>query len=329
MISDLLMEKRPGEPGAWVPDKDEKMDLPGSIPFLSVHLGALVGLFLVGCSWTAVGVALALYGVRMFGITAGYHRYLSHRSFKTSRWFQFALSWLATSSAQMGPLWWSSHHRYHHLYSDTEKDVHSPILRTVYWAHVGWIMCSKYMSTITTLVKDLDRYPELRWLNRWHVVPPIVTGCFTFALGAALHRWAPGLGTTSWQLLVWGFFISTVFLYHGTFCINSFCHLMGSRRYQTGDSSRNSLILAIITLGEGWHNNHHRYPASERQGFFWWEIDPTHYGLVVLSWFGLVWELKAPPEDVLREARFFDELEAGLKPAELKTLGLNKTASKA
>jgi stearoyl-CoA desaturase (delta-9 desaturase) len=215
------------------------------------------------------------------------------------------------------------------MYSDTEKDVHSPILRTVYWAHVGWILCTKYMQTITTLVKDLDRYPELRWLNRWHMVPPIVLAAATMGLGGALRHWAPGLGTGPAQMLVWGFFVSTVALYHGTFCINSFCHLMGSRRYNTADSSRNSFLLALVTLGEGWHNNHHRYPASERQGFFWYEVDPTHYALVLLSWMGVVWELKAPPEELLREAEFFDRLEVSLNPADLKALGLAEAAKEA
>ena len=327
MISDILMEKKPGEQGAWVPDPDEKMDLPGSIPFISVHVVALVGVFLVGWSWAAVGMALLLYVARMFGVTAGYHRYFSHKSYQTSRWFQFCLAWLATSSTQMGPLWWASHHRYHHMYSDTQEDVHSPIMRTVYWAHVGWILCKKYMQTITRLVRDFDRYPELQWLNKWHVVPGIVLALQTYAVGWALQRWAPGLGTNGSQMLIWGFFVSTVFLYHGTFTINSFCHLMGKRRYNTKDSSRNSWILAIITLGEGWHNNHHRYPASERQGFFWWEFDPTHYLLVLFSWMGMVWELKSPPEDVLREAQFFDDLKSSLNPADLKALGIPEAAA--
>jgi stearoyl-CoA desaturase (Delta-9 desaturase) len=263
-----------------------------------------------------------MYVVRMFGVTAGYHRYFSHRSYQTSRPMQFIMAWLATSSTQMGPLWWASHHRYHHMYSDTEADVHSPIMRTVYWAHCGWILCKKHMQTITRLIKDFEKHPELVWLNKYHVVPGIVLALQIYALGWGLQRWAPGLGTNGPQMLVWGFFISTVLLYHGTFTINSFCHLMGSRRYNTNDSSRNSWILAIITLGEGWHNNHHRYPASERQGFFWWEFDPTHYILVVMSWFGLVKNLKSPPEDVLREAQFFDQLKASLNPSDLKAMGL-------
>jgi stearoyl-CoA desaturase (delta-9 desaturase) len=326
MISDILMEKRPGEPGAWQPDPSERMDLPGSIPFLAVHLAALCAFF-VGFSWTALGVAAALYAVRMFGVTAGYHRYLSHKSFQTSRAFQFCLAWLATTSGQMGPLWWASHHRLHHLHSDTEEDVHSPIVRTVWWAHAGWILCGKYMQTVRRMVRDLERYPELEWLNQYYLIPPFLLAWCLFGLGWLLRRYAPGLGTDPLQMVVWGFFVSTVCLYHGTFCINSFCHLVGKRAYNTKDSSRNSFLLAVITLGEGWHNNHHRYPASERQGFRWWQFDPTHYALVALSWVGLVWGLKSPPQDVVEEARFYGQLKASLNPADLAALGLADAAA--
>jgi stearoyl-CoA desaturase (Delta-9 desaturase) len=321
MISDVMMDPDHPEHSRWVPAEDEKLDIAGSLPFISVHVGALL-VFFVGFSWAALAMAIAMYVLRMFAITAGYHRYFSHLSFKTSRVFQFLLGWMATSSGQMGPLWWASHHRYHHMFSDTPQDVHSPILRTVYWSHVGWIMCKKYMATMTKLVRDFERYPELVWLNKWHVVPVFVLGFFVCGVGMAAHRWAPGLHTDGSQMLVWGFFVSTVFLYHGTFCINSFCHLMGSRRYATRDSSRNSWILAIITLGEGWHNNHHRYPASERQGFYWWEIDMTHYALVVLSWFGLVWSLRPPADEVYIDADLNAKMKSTLRPGELTAMGL-------
>jgi stearoyl-CoA desaturase (delta-9 desaturase) len=327
MISDVLMEKKPGEPGAWTPDPDEKMDLPGSVPFISVHVVALVGALMVSFSWAAVGLCLLLYVVRMFGVTAGYHRYFSHRSYQMSRPMQFMMAWLATSSTQMGPLWWASHHRYHHMYSDTENDVHSPIMRTIYWAHCGWILCKKYMQTIHRLIRDFEKYPELVWLNKYHVVPGIVLAFQMLGLGWAAQKWAPGLGLTPSNALIWGFFVSTVLLYHGTFTINSFAHLMGNRRYNTADSSRNSWILAIITLGEGWHNNHHRFPASERQGFFWWEVDITHYILVMMSWVGLVKGLKTPPEEVLKEAEFYDRLKASLNPQDLAALGLKEAVA--
>ena len=321
MISDMMMDPENSKKMEWTPEPDEKLDIPGSIPFISVHLGALL-VFWAGFSWIALAMALFMYAVRMFGVTAGYHRYFSHLSFKTSRVFQFCLGWLASSSGQMGPLWWASHHRYHHRYSDTEADVHSPIMRTLYWAHVGWIMCKKYMATMSKLVRDLERFPELVWMNKYHAIPTISAGLAMFSLGALLNHVAPGLHTNGLQMLAWGFFVSTVFLYHGTFCINSFCHLMGTRRYATKDSSRNSLILALITLGEGWHNNHHRYPASERQGFFWYEIDITHYGLVLLSWVGLVWDLRPPADEVLIEAETAAKLKAGLSPGDMVALGL-------
>lgn len=321
MISDVMMDPDHPQHSQWVPEPEERLDITGSLPFISVHVGALL-VFLVGFSWAAFWTAVAMYVIRMFAITAGYHRYFSHLAFKTSRTFQFLLGWVATSSAQMGPLWWASHHRYHHMYSDTPQDVHSPITRTIYWSHVGWIMCKKYMATMTKLVRDLERYPELVWLNKWHVVPVFALGFFVCGLGMAAHHWAPWLHTDGRQMLVWGFFVSTVFLYHGTFCINSFCHLMGSRRYATKDSSRNSLILALITLGEGWHNNHHRYPASERQGFYWWEVDITHYGLVFLSWFGIVWALRPPADEVYIDAELTAKIRTSLRPGELTAMGL-------
>jgi len=160
----------------------------------------------------------------------------------------------------------------------------------------------QFVETREELVKDLLAFPELRALDTWYMIPPVVLAVGIFYLGVFLEAYAPQLGTNGWQMLVWGFFISTVLVYHGTFCINSFTHLIGKRRFKTTDSSRNNLILALITLGEGWHNNHHYYPGSERQGFYWWEIDVSHYILKVLSWFGLVWDLRVPPARVYAEA---------------------------
>ena len=269
--------------------------------FLSVHLVCFLALW-VGVSWVAVGVCFALYGIRMFGITGGYHRYFSHRTFQTSRTFQFLLAFLGCMSAQKGPIWWASHHRHHHLYSDTENDVHSPSISGIYHAHVGWVISTKYNHTETELVRDLNKFPELRFLGQWYMVPPILLAVATFFLGVGLNSVFPGLGTSGPQMLIWGFFISTVLLYHGTFCINSFTHLIGKRRFDTGDDSRNNFILALITMGEGWHNNHHRYQSSERQGMYWWEIDITHYGIVALSKLGLVWNIRSYPQAVYDEA---------------------------
>lgn len=269
--------------------------------FWSTHLACFYVLW-TGVSWIAVAVCLALYFIRMFAITGGYHRYFSHRTYQTSRWFQFVLGWLGATSAQKGPLWWASHHRYHHKHSDTELDPHSPRQHGLWWAHVGWIMSSDFLHIRNDLVRDLAKFPELRFIDRYHLVPPISLGIFCYLLGVFLEANFPGLGTNGPQMLMWGFLISTVLLYHGTFVINSLAHVLGSRRFKTTDDSRNSFLLSLITLGEGWHNNHHRYPGSERQGFYWWEIDISHYVLKVLSWLGLVWDLRTPPKKIYEEA---------------------------
>jgi stearoyl-CoA desaturase (delta-9 desaturase) len=269
--------------------------------FWAIHLGCF-GVIWVGYSWTAVAVCAALYIARMFGITGVYHRYFSHRSYKTSRWFQFLLAFLGATSVQKGPIWWASHHRHHHQHSDTEEDIHPPRIYGLWWAHVGWVLSTQFIETRWELVKDLMRFPELRLLDKYHILPPIALGAGLYALGYFLEATYPALGTSASQLFVWGFCISTTLLYHGTFCINSLAHLIGKPRFKTGDDSKNSLILALITLGEGWHNNHHRYPGSERQGFYWWEIDISHYILRALSWCGLVWELREPPARIYEEA---------------------------
>ena len=275
-------------------DGDEKIDIWGSLPFLGMHLACLLAIW-TGTSFVAVVVCLALYGVRMFAITAGYHRYFSHRSYKTSRTFQFVLGWLGTMAVQKGPLWWASHHRSHHRYSDMADDVHSPTVRGFWWSHVGWFLCRKYHETDDRLIRDLSSYPELQLLNRFYLVPPIVLAVFLLALGRFIQIVAPGANTSAGQMLVWGFFISTVLVYHGTFLVNSLAHVFGTRRFPTRDDSRNNLLIALITFGEGWHNNHHHAPSSERQGFYWWEIDLSHCILKVFSWCGVVWDLNTPP----------------------------------
>jgi stearoyl-CoA desaturase (Delta-9 desaturase) len=278
-------------------DLDERIDFLGSLPFLLMHLACLL-VIRTGVSPVAVAVCLFMYGLRMFAITAGYHRYFSHRSYKTGRAFQFALGWLGAMAAQKGPLWWASHHRRHHGYSDTADDLHSPVVRGFWWAHVGWILCRKYSKTDVRLIKDLIPYPELRFLDRFFALPPAALAVFMLGLGRLLQLIAPGMNTSATQMLVWGFFISTVLVYHGTFLVNSLAHVFGRRRFPTKDGSRNSLLIALITFGEGWHNNHHYAPSSERQGFYRWEVDFSHYILKTLSWLGLVWDLKAPPSRV-------------------------------
>jgi stearoyl-CoA desaturase (delta-9 desaturase) len=243
-----------------------------------------------------------MYLLRMFAITAGYHRLFSHRSYDTSRVFQFIIGFVGAASAQRGPLWWAANHRHHHRHSDTEKDIHSPGLRGLWWAHAGWVL-SKDDIYEERLVKDLAAFPEIRILDRYHFVPPLLLLAASYILGDVLASYFPGLGTSGFQMMVWAALISTVILYHCTFTINSLAHILGTQRFKTNDESRNSLFLALITLGEGWHNNHHRFPGSERQGFYWWEIDISHYILKVLSACGIVWNLRTPPARLYEEAR--------------------------
>jgi stearoyl-CoA desaturase (delta-9 desaturase) len=251
----------------------------------------------------AVIVAALLYLVRMFAITGFYHRYFSHRTFKTSRWLQFVFAVVASTSAQGGPLWWAAHHRHHHRSSDQPEDVHSPHQRGFLWSHLVWFMCRRHLATRTNAVRDWAKYPELRFLNRYDKLAPLALAALLFGVGEILRLTAPGLRTSGWQLLVWGFFISTVVLLHATLAINSLAHVWGRRRYATRDYSRNNLFLALITLGEGWHNNHHYCPGAVRQGFRWWEVDITYYVLCVMSWLGLVWGLRPVPGRAYAKAR--------------------------
>jgi stearoyl-CoA desaturase (delta-9 desaturase) len=272
---------------------EHRLDVPRSTPFFLVHLVALAGVFWLGFSWSGLLLALALYAVRMFGVTGAYHRYFSHRTYKTSRPFQLVLALLAMTSVQKGVLWWAAHHRHHHRMSDQPGDTHSVLQDGFWWSHVGWILAPQNHDTDMDKVKDLARFPELRWLNTYYYVPAIALAVGLYLAGG-------------WWALYWGFFVSTTLLWHGTFTINSLTHVFGNRRYVTTDNSKNNLWLALITLGEGWHNNHHYYQRATNQGFFWWEIDVTFYVLKVLSWVGLVWDLHTPPPHVLDSHRVAD-----------------------
>jgi stearoyl-CoA desaturase (delta-9 desaturase) len=287
-----------GRGSAAVPDgARDGIDWARIVPFVGMHLACLA-VFWVGVSSVAVGVAVALYVLRMFAITGFYHRYFSHRSFKTSRAAQFAFAVLGASAVQRGPVWWAAHHRHHHAHSDRPDDVHSPSQRGFLWSHMGWFLSRRHFAPDLGRVRDLLRYPELRWLDRFDILVPFVLALGLLLLGKWLAAAHPSLGTSGGQMLVWGFFVSTVACYHGTYTINSLCHVWGRRRYATGDESRNNFWLALVTLGEGWHNNHHRYPMSTRQGFYWWEVDITYYGLRLLAALGLIWDLKPVPREV-------------------------------
>lgn len=265
--------------------KPTDLDAPNlvrSLPFLLFHLGCALAL-VTGVSPGLVALAAGSYLLRMFFVTAGYHRYFSHRAFQTSRAFQFVLAFMAQTSGQKGALWWAAHHRHHHRFSDQAEDIHSPARRGFWWSHVGWILSRRYDGTRYDAIKDFARYPELVWLNEHHLVP-FVAYLLVLLLAGGLPA------------LVWGGAISTVLLWHGTFTINSLSHVFGRRRYLTADTSRNNWLLALITLGEGWHNNHHFHQNTANQGWFWWEVDVTYAALRALSWLRVVSHLRGPSE---------------------------------
>jgi len=267
-------------------DEHDDIMYPSTLPFILIHLSC-VAAFWTGITWQAVAICITLYWLRMFGIGAGYHRYFSHRSYSTGRFLQFILAFLAQSSAQKSVLWWAAKHRHHHLHSDTQQDVHSPRHKGFVYSHLGWVFSRKHDATDLVKVADLASFPELRWLHKFEVMPAAVLAVLCFLIAG-------------WSGLVIGFLWSTVLVYHATFCINSLAHVHGRKRYVTGDDSRNNWLLAFFTLGEGWHNNHHAYQSSVRQGFRWWEIDVTFYVLKALSLMGIVWGLRSPPAEVLR-----------------------------
>ena len=266
--------------------KGRRYDLGTMLPFVLMHASVLLVLT-VPFSLEMIAWFVGSYYVRMFGVTGGYHRYFSHRSYKLNRFWQFWMAFLAQTSAQKGALWWAAHHRDHHLYSDRKEDLHSPVHEGFWWSHLGWILSDEYDAYDPKRIADLAKFPELRWLDRYFLVPPVIYAVAIFLVGG-------------WDAFVWGFLAATVALYHGTFLINSLTHIWGSRRFATPDESRNNFVLAVLTMGEGWHNNHHHYMSSVRQGIRWWEIDPTYYILKVLSWVGIARDLrpfKAAPGD--------------------------------
>lgn len=268
------------------------------LPFFLLHATCLL-VWIVGWSWIAVAAAVFVHFARVFGLTAFYHRYFSHRAFKTGRAVQFLGALLGSSAGQRGPIWWAAHHRHHHRASDKPTDIHSPSQQGFLWSHMLWFMTRENYATDERVVKDWMQFPELRFLDRFDFLAPALLAISMFAFGSIVGSIWPETGTNGPQMLIWGFVISTITLYHVTFAINSLAHVYGSRRFPTNDNSRNNLWLALLTFGEGWHNNHHHFPGSARQGFYWWEIDISYYLLVVMSWLGLVWDLKPVPPRVL------------------------------
>ena len=282
--------------------EEQTVDWVRIIPFVFLHVMCL-GVFFVGWSPVALWTALLLYVVRMFAITGFYHRYFSHNTFKASRSWTFLFAVAGNSAVQRGPLWWAAHHRHHHKYSDRKEDVHSPVQHGFLWSHMGWLTSLQNFPTPLNLVKDWSRFPELRFLDRFDILVPLALGVALFLFGSILKIYAPSLGTSGFQMLIWGFFISSTVLFHATCTINSLDHLWGSRRFRTGDESRNNPLLAVITLGEGWHNNHHHYSVAARQGIYWWEIDLTYYILKMMSWLGIVRNLNPYPRRIIDRDR--------------------------
>ncbi|MCA9130350.1 MAG: acyl-CoA desaturase [Planctomycetales bacterium] len=271
------------------------------IGLIFMHLGCL-GLLWVSWSATCIALAIGMYLLRAFALTAFYHRYFSHRAFKTSRWFQFCGALLGLTALQKGPLWWAAHHRHHHRQSDASHDVHSPIAHGFLWAHLGWIVSKSNSNVRLELIKDWLRFPELRWLERNSILVAAIFAGLVYGAGELLSVLAANLSVDGPSLVVWVVFVSTVALYHATYSVNSIAHLFGQRRFPTRDNSRNNLFVALLTLGEGWHNNHHHYQSSARQGFVWWEIDISYYCLLLLAKLGLVWDVRTVPQHVMLSA---------------------------
>lgn len=278
-------------------NSSEDIDWTRIVPFIAIHMACLL-VFVVGVSGTALLVFVLSYLIRMFAITAFYHRYFSHKSFKTSRWVQCFFAIIGATATQRGPIWWAAHHRHHHIHADDADDTHSP--KSGFWhSHLKWFLMKKNFAVKSQYVKDLEQFPELRFIDRFDILFPILYATALFILGGYLAKYYPELNTSAGQLLVWGYFVSTVVLSHVTYCINSLAHLLGFRTYETNDDSRNNFILAIFTLGEGWHNNHHCNPGSVKQGFTWWQLDVSYYLLWLMNKVGLIWDMKFPNQTLL------------------------------
>ena len=276
------------------------------IPFIILHLSCFM-IFFVGFSWTALVVCMSLFAIRMFAITGFYHRYFSHKTFRTSRFVQCLFAMIGATAVQRGPLWWAAHHRGHHMHSDTTEDKHSPKEHGFIWSHMGWFLTKSNFVTNTKLIRELIRFPELRIIDRFDLLMPLALSISLWVIGYYLEQYEPSLHTNGFQLFIWGFSVSTIMLYHATFLVNSVAHQWGKKRYETKDTSRNNFLIAILTFGEGWHNNHHHYPGSARQGFYWWEIDLTYYVLKFLAMMGIIWDVRTVSENI-RESKKIEHL---------------------
>ena len=262
------------------------------IVFWTVQVSAVLAV-LVPFSWAMAGLWAVSHFLRAIGLTLSFHRYFAHRTFQMNRAARFVWALIGTAAMQKGPLWWAGHHVNHHKFADREGDPHSPAITGFYHAHIGWFLNDARhdrLEATNPVLRDFSSAPEIVWLDRYHFVPPLALAVGLFLSG--------GL-----QWLVWGFCVPTVTLAHSTFAINTVNHMFGSRRFDTIDDSRNNVLTAFFAAGEGWHNNHHRYQRAARNGFFWWEFDPTWYVIKLMAAVGLAWDVQAVPARIYAEAR--------------------------
>ena len=262
------------------------------IIFWTVQASA-ASVFLVPFSWSLVLLWAVSHFLRAIGLTLTFHRYLAHRAFQMNRGVRFVWAFIGTCAMQKGPIWWAGHHVNHHKFADREGDPHSPMVSGVYYAHIGWFLNDTKHDQLepnNPVLRDFSKYWELAMLERFHFVPPIMLAVAMYLIGGA-----------PW--LVWGFCLPTMTLAHATFAINTVNHMFGSRRFDTIDESRNNAVTAIFAAGEGWHNNHHRFQRAARNGFYWWEFDPTWYVIRAMAAVGLAWDLQQVPERIYEEAR--------------------------
>ena len=279
---------------------------------VAFHIGAVAAFFYF--SWGAFFTAVLLWWVSgSLGIGMGYHRLLTHRGYKTHKWVEYFLTICATLALEGGPIYWVATHRIHHQNSDKDGDPHSPN-EGGFWAHVGWILTGQAMhnkvEALLPYVPDLRKDKFHVWISEWHWMTEVVAGIILLAIGGVPY-------------VLWGVFLRTVYGLHCTWLVNSATHMWGKQRFITTDTSRNSFWVAMLTFGEGWHNNHHAIPQSARHGFAWYEIDVNWYGIKALQMLGLAWDVTLPKWDKAKE------IQPAVAPAPEPTLMLSTPAPEA
>lgn len=259
---------------------------------VAFHIGAIVALFMF--SWSALAISLVLlYVAGGFGIGMGYHRLLTHRGYKTHKWMEYLMTICATLALEGGPFFWVATHRVHHQNTDVEGDPHSP-RDGGFWAHAGWIITGRalhnHADALLPYIPDLRKDKFMTFISKWHWLPLTIVGFILLAIGG-------------WKFVMWGVFLRTVVGLHCTWLVNSATHMWGRQRFLTGDTSKNSFWVAVLTFGEGWHNNHHAHPQSARHGLAWYEVDVNWYVIAVLRKLGLIWDVKIPRLEALEKKR--------------------------